>query len=375
MTQRTVTIPDHPRRPSRLYVALALVIAAAIFSVAAPTLRIEVEVGNELFNVPLGTRVGDLLAEGLLSPHAGDLVAVDGELLERGGGSGPQVFHNGGRIDESVRLENGDRLSARNGSDVIEGIEADYSPIPITVEHTGKGPLISLASPGVIGVRERVGGAISGTEVSSRVVTPMQPMVLKRYVPPPGSKVVALTLDDGPWPGHTETILDILKENDVKATFFMVGYLAERYPDVAKRVVEEGHNVANHTYSHKILTKHDGETVRREIVEGSRALHEVTGVMPRWFRPPGGSFGQKVVSEVHRVNLELVMWDVDPQDWKKPGVDPMLDELLMRIGPGSVILLHDGGGDRTQTVELLPRLITELKARGYVFLTMDELVP
>ena len=220
---------------------------------------------------------------------------------------------------------------------------------------------------------EEVVGEISTKKVGSRVMTPMQPMVVKRYIPDPGSKVVALTFDDGPWPGTTEQVLDILAEHDIKATFFVVGNLVERYPDLVRRTVDEGHTIANHTYSHKILTRHNGETIRDEIVRGSKAIQDVTGITPRWFRPPGGAMNDKVVSEAARVNMELVMWDADPMDWRRYGAQPMLNLLLKAIGPGSVVLLHDGGGDRAQTVELLPQLIQELKDRDYTFVTLDEL--
>lgn len=374
MGNQNVIERDHPRRPSRLYVALALVVAAAIFAIAAPTMRIEIQAGRQVIHLPIGATVGDLLDEGVLTLVPGDLLDVEGELLERGGGREALVFHNGRLAYESTRLQDGDWITVRNGGDVTEGVEVIRSAIPIKVDHLGKGPLVSLESPGSMGVRELRVGAISAKKVSKRVVTPMQPMVVKRYVPDPGSKVVALTFDDGPWPGHTDEVLDILRDSDVKATFFVVGYLVERYPHIAKRIVEEGHTIANHTYSHKILTRHSGETIRDEIVRGSRAIHDVTGVMPRWFRPPGGAMSEKVVSETARVNMKMVMWDSDPMDWRKPGVQPMLNFLMKSIGPGSVVLLHDGGGDRSQTVELLPQLIQELKDRDYVFLTIDELV-
>lgn len=374
MSCHTATRTHEHTRPSRLHLAFALVVAAAVLAVAAPAFSVTVSAGGAEYRVPMGTTVGDLIVEGLVTPASGDLRDVNGGVIEHGGGRSPVVFHNGRRADESARLREGDRISTRRGSDVTEPLEVLHSPIPVVVERTGKGPLVSLESPGAVGVRETVVGALSRAEVSSRVAVPMEPMLIKRYVPKPGSKVVALTFDDGPWPGHTGAILDILRDHEVKATFFMVGNLAERHPELARRVMNEGHVIANHTYSHKILTRYPLETVSREMREGSRALKSVTGLDPVWFRPPGGAINAEIMEEAERLGLRLVMWDVDPQDWRKPGVDAMRNELLARIGPGSVVLLHDGGGDRAQTVELLPRLIEELKARGYVFLTIDELV-
>jgi peptidoglycan-N-acetylglucosamine deacetylase len=184
---------------------------------------------------------------------------------------------------------------------------------------------------------------------------------------------VALTFDDGPWPSHTQQVLDILAEQDVKASFFMVGYLAERYPDVARRVVDEGHLVGNHTQNHTVLTRQSAEVTRTQIETGSRTLQKVTGVAPAWFRPPGGGMNAQVLKEAKRAGMDLVMWDVDPQDWRRPGVDHMLTSMLKQIKPGSVVLLHDGGGNRSQTIEMLPLLIEELKERGYLFVTLDQL--
>ncbi len=374
MGRYTVTTGNHPHRPSRLHVALACIVAAAVFALAAPTMRIGVTVGGEHRDVPLGATVGNLLAEDVLQPLAGDLLDVEGEVLEVGGGRAAPVFHNGRVADPSVRLSDGDRLTTRRGSDVTESLEVTYTPIPVEVLHTGKGPLVSLENPGVTGVRETVLGEVSGKLVSTRIAEPMRPMVVRRWVPEPGSNVVALTFDDGPWPGHTEAILDILAEHEVHATFFPIGYLVERYPDVARRMVDEGHSIGNHTYGHPILTRVPLEAVTREMIEGNRAIRDVTAVTPTWFRPPGGAIDSKIMRESERLGMKVVMWDVDPQDWRRPGTQVMLDRLLAEIKPGSVVLLHDGGGDRSQTVELLPPLIEELKERGYVFLTIDELV-
>ncbi|MBS3956920.1 MAG: polysaccharide deacetylase family protein [Clostridiales bacterium] len=370
----TVTRSRHHPPPSFLHVAFALVVGAAILAVAAPAFSVTVYASGAELRVPMGTAFGDLVSDGLITPVPGDLRDVEGEVIESGGGNPPVVFHNGRLAWSAARLRDGDTVSVRRGSDVTEATEVVETPIPVAVERIGKGPLVSLEAPGVVGVRETVVGVLSGKHVSDRISVPMEPMLIRRYVPAPGSKVVALTFDDGPWPGHTEAILDILRAHEVRATFFMVGYLAERYPTLTRRVVNDGHTVANHTYSHARLTRLSPQEVSREITEGNRALKNVTGIAPTWFRPPGGAIDAEVMREAERLGMRLVMWDVDPQDWRKPGVDPMLGELLRAIAPGSVVLLHDGGGDRAQTVELLPRLIVELKARGYVFLTIDELV-
>jgi peptidoglycan-N-acetylglucosamine deacetylase len=373
MGSYVVTPPRSEVAPSRLYMSVAAVVAAALVAVAMPSYQAEVSVAGTAHPVAMGVVVADLVEEGVLDPVPGDLLDVTGEVLEDGSGGPPVYFVNGRAVLASERLRDGDRVSVRRGGDRIETTELVEIPIPIELERVGQGPLVSLESPGTVGVRQDTVGTISGKLVSSRVLEPAQPMVVRRWVPDPSSKVVALTFDDGPWPSQTEQVLDILAEADVKASFFMVGYLAERYPEMARRVAEEGHLIGNHTQSHTILTRQSGEVIRDQIVSGSSTLQKVTGVTPAWFRPPGGGMNAKVLQEAHRMEMDLVMWDVDPQDWRRPGVEPMLQNMRANIGPGSVVLLHDGGGDRTQTIEALPVIIEELKAEGYIFVTLDQL--
>ena len=372
MGSYVVTPPRSEVAPSRLYLSVAVLVAAALVAVAVPSFQAHVTVAGTTHPVSMGTTVADLVADGVLEPRRGNLLDVTGEVLDVGSGGPPVYFVNGRMALPSERLNDGDRVSVRTGGDHIETTEVTRTPIPITLENVGKGPLLSLEDPGMVGVRESVVGALSGKVVSSKVVEPASPMIVRRWVPDPSSKVVALTFDDGPWPTQTEEVLDILAEADVKASFFMVGYLIERYPDIARRVADEGHVIGNHTQNHMILTRQSGEVTRRQIVDASRTITDVTGVTPAWFRPPGGAMNTRVLKEANRMDMDLVMWDVDPQDWRRPGVERLLDDMLSQIGPGSVILLHDGGGDRSQTIEVLPLLIEELKEQGYLFVTLDQ---
>lgn len=373
MASYVVTPQRSEVAPSRLYLSVAAIVAAAFVAVAIPSYQAEVTVSGTSHPVPMGATVADLVSEGVLDPTPGDLLDVTGELLSAGSGGPPVYFVNGKAVAPSERLADGDRVSVRRGGDRLEPTEVTQTVIPITLEKVGNGPLVSLESPGAAGVREDETGQLSGKLVATRILEPAQPMVVRRWVPDPSTKVVALTFDDGPWPAQTEQVLDVLAEQDVKASFFMVGYLAERYPDIARRVAEEGHLVGNHTQSHTVLTRQSGDVTRRQITDGSLTLRDVTGVLPAWFRPPGGGMNTSVLREAQRMKMDLVMWDVDPQDWRRPGVEPMLAGLLSTIKPGSVVLLHDGGGDRSQTIAVLPRLIEELKAQGYLFVTLDQL--
>ncbi len=374
MDSYVVTPPRIEPRPWRLYLSMLAVVALALVAIAVPSFHDTITLAGEEHTVLPGTLVSDLVEEGMLEAGPGDLLDVEGKILLGGGGNEPVYFVNGRLSPVTRELADGDRVSARRGSDLVEATEMKHASIPIPIEKKGEGPLISLENPGAVGVRGTVQGVSSGKAVFSRVIEPPQPMIVRRWVPDPDSRVVALPFDDGPWPGQTDRILDILAENEIKASFFMIGYLAERHPDLARRVAEEGHVIGNHTQSHRTLTRESGESVRQQIVDGNLTLEAITGVAPKWFRPPGGAMDPRVLDEAQREGLKLVMWDADPRDWRRPGVQPMLEGLLKQIGPGSVVLMHDGGGDRSQTVELLPLLIEELRERGYTFVTLDDLM-
>ncbi len=373
MSSYVVTPLRAEARPSRLYLSFAMIVAAALLAVAVPSLRSQVTVAGEEHLISQGTAVADLIDAELIGAVPGDLLDIEQELLTEGGGTDPVFFVNGRRAEPRTMLFDGDRVSSRRGGDVVEPTESTRTTIPIPIENVGSGPLISLESPGSVGVLETVAGAISGKVVSVREIEPAQAMVVRRWVPDPGSRVVALTFDDGPWPGQTDRILDILAEHDVRASFFMVGYMVQRHPQLARRVAAEEHVVANHTSGHVVLTRQGGDTVREQIRGGSDILRATTGVESAWFRPPGGGLSPAVFSEADAIGQKVVMWDVDPQDWRRPGAEEIRDRVLANVKPGSVVLLHDGGGDRSQTVEMLPDLIEQLKELDYIFVTLDEL--
>ena len=192
-------------------------------------------------------------------------------------------------------------------------------------------------------------------------------------------KIVALTFDDGPYPPYTQQVLNVLKENGVPATFFVVGKNVERYPELVKRIVAEGHQLGNHTYSHPDLLKLDRGQIAAEVDKTQRLLFEITGRVPDIMRPPHG-FRDAVVMEVMAErNLKVVEWSVMCRDWVNPGVETITRRVVSKVKSGSIILLHDGDGvdstaSRAQTVEATRRIIHELKSQDYRFVTVDEIL-
>lgn len=192
-------------------------------------------------------------------------------------------------------------------------------------------------------------------------------------------KIVALTFDDGPYPPYTGQILDILKEYHVPATFFVLGQNVEKFPDLARRIVAEGHQIGNHTYNHIDLLKADRQTIADQIDKTNKLIAATTGQTPRVVRPPHGFRDSVVIDVMAERGLKVVEWSVVSRDWTNPGADVIVSRTLSRVKNGSIILLHDGDGvaqaaSREQTVEATRRIIKELLAQGYKLVTVDEIL-
>lgn len=189
---------------------------------------------------------------------------------------------------------------------------------------------------------------------------------------PTRRKVVAMTFDDGPHPTLTPKLLDLLKERRIRATFFMVGRNVARYPDIVKRVVDEGHEIGNHTWSHPFLTKLGHSSVLRELDRTSEAVYKAVQRMPVTMRPPYGalSHSQRTMISKER-DVPTILWSVDPQDWRRPGSDVVARRIIDGAGPGAIILSHD---IHSQTIRAMPAALTGLKASGYHFATVSMIL-
>ncbi len=188
-------------------------------------------------------------------------------------------------------------------------------------------------------------------------------------------KVVALTFDDGPDPRFTPRILDILKKNGIKASFFVVGANAERYPELVKREEDEGHLIGVHTWDHPHLTRISTRKIGDELDKTADIVFRITGIYPRYMRPPYGEMDKRVYRVIHSRGYRIVIWSTEFQDLRYPAALADASYVASRIRPGDIILGHDGRRSyRKRDVMALPYLITELKARGYRFATVDELL-
>ena len=193
----------------------------------------------------------------------------------------------------------------------------------------------------------------------------------------PGNRqVIALTFDDGPHPVYTPMILQLLERYDARATFFVVGKRVEEYPQVTMAIVEKGHQVGQHTYSHPRLTRISAEDLLLEIEKSEEVLANACGIRPRIFRPPFGFIGPDAARVLVDRGYSIVLWEeaLDTYDWM--GASP--SRISKRIGDGAhaggIIVMHDGWGDRSNTIEALQGILENLTERGYKFVTIDDML-
>ena len=183
-----------------------------------------------------------------------------------------------------------------------------------------------------------------------------------------GKKLIAITFDDGPNPKTTPKLLDMLKQKGVKATFFMLGSRASAYPNIVKRIYEEGHTLGSHTYSHKDLKKLSDADVTAESQKTIDAIQAACGQSPIVARPPYGSSDERVRGIL---NMPIVLWNIDPNDWKDRDANIVAQRIISKAKPNSIILLHD---IYPTSVEAAGKVIDELRRQGYTFVTVDQLI-
>lgn len=185
-------------------------------------------------------------------------------------------------------------------------------------------------------------------------------------------KVVALTFDDGPGP-YTNRVLDVLDQYGIKATFCQIGSQVGDYPQAEHRIVTDGHTLCNHTFSHdEELPKKSVAEMTAQVGKAEDTIREAAGVAPAYYRAPGGNFGTEGALPGVLAHYKLIplAWAVDSEDWRKPGVDKIVHNVVDAVTPGAIILMHDAGGDRSQTLAALPKIITKLQAAGYTFIAL-----
>jgi peptidoglycan/xylan/chitin deacetylase (PgdA/CDA1 family) len=274
--------------------------------------------------------------------------------------------------------------------------------IAATISRSGGTDLTATFAPSAIGnsyksVHWQVLSGVRGRGCPSTTTSPFgcstefpsKPMLAKLHTPrlvgcvPSGAPYVtngsrdvhevALTFDDGPWP-DTPQFLDILEREHVVATFFQIGEQVGTYgPAVDRRMLADGDIIGDHTWNHADVSG-DGSFAAGEISSAAAAIRNLTGFNPCLFRAPGGAVSGALISEARSMGFLTIQWDVDPRDWSRPGTDSIYNTVVGTAQNGSIILQHDGGGDRSETLAALPREIATLRSRGYKFVTIPQLL-
>jgi peptidoglycan/xylan/chitin deacetylase (PgdA/CDA1 family) len=243
------------------------------------------------------------------------------------------------------------------GGAAVPKVDPASAPARTTANNTYRTPRVQGPVPRNPDINLPASGATSGITFSRVAVT--QPYV-------------AITFDDGPHPKNTPRLLDMLRERNIKATFYVIGRNVDLYPNVLRRTVSEGHEVGNHTDNHPILSKLGDSTVRDELIKCRDAVARAAGVQPRTLRPPYGALLQRQRECIHReLKYPTIMWSVDPLDWKRPGPSVVTSRILSNTTPGAIVLAHDL---HASTVDAMPGTLDGLLRKGYKFVTVSQLL-
>lgn len=189
---------------------------------------------------------------------------------------------------------------------------------------------------------------------------------------PTDRQIVAMTFDDGPHPQNTPRLLDILRARNIKATFYVIGRSVDNYPQIVRRIVAEGHEIGNHTYTHRNLTKLSDSEMLRELTRTRDSIVKASGVQPRTMRPPYGALLQRQRAMIHQdFGYPTVLWSVDPRDWQRPGPSVVTSRILTNSHNGAIILAHDL---HSPSVDAMPATLDGLLRKGFKFVTVSQMI-
>lgn len=310
---------------------------------------------------------------------AGNLISISGNVLKEGAGQPWQAQINGHTYtpEDTYVIQDADEVVFLPGLDIEEKTSTKTKTINPNMEFAGEksGVIQYVSSWPVPKEIEILVGDVSGEEIEGKTLHDGQNMVITTgYIRPDnGEKLIGLTFDDGP-SVYTKRYLDILKAYGAHATFFNIGSSVAENPSLTAAIVEAGHQIANHSYTHPALTTLDPKDVRSELENTTSAIKEASGVYTTMVRPPYGDFKNNTWYNTHQTMSSKIIWTHDSQDWRRPGVQAIVQNSTANLFPGAVILMHDGGGPREQDIEALPQILDILAAQGYKAVSMKELM-
>ena len=378
-------IEDKKRGPSVIVIVAAVVALVAIVALGrfcSSAATIDVTVNGNPLTLHGAKTMETAIRESGLPINPGDFISLTGSVLKKSAGHPfAATVNDQDTTDPNFQLRSGDVVTVRDGDDIVEDYDAQDAPMPHGGEVTGLGAVCAI-TPGIDGVYEVRTGKVSG-DVVKKVKTPATSTTGERYNPKVGDdKVVALTFDEGPTEAFTASILDILRDNDAKATFFCTGSKVQNNTGLVQRERDEGHQVCSSTFSltwTSILTgkrsddRLDAAQVADEVSRGKQALADALGEEAnRCVRIAVPDLSGDMVAAIESQVDADISWSIDTGDWMEYNTSQIYN-VLVEAEPGDVISLHDGGGDRSATIQALSQALPEMKDKGFSFITIDEL--
>ena len=373
-----------PSRGSRTPVVVAFVLLAAFVAGGVwlwLNRTVSVKVNGEQTQVRADATLADIITAEEVKVAPGDLVSVGGNVLTEGEGADFSATVNGKELDadqlDAFRAKGNEDIVFGDGADITEpSHEEERETQPKMEPYEQIGAITYVAQWGKPGKAVYTVGDTSGESVLKEETEPVQNLVIESINPEPksDSKVIALTFDDGP-SSYTQRYLDILDKYDAKATFFCLGPAAENNPDLIKAIKDQGSQVASHTKSHgDPLSTLDADTLRSEISDAFVSIEGAGGGATTVLRPPYGDFNNQTWLDSNGTLSASIIWNLDSEDWTLPGADTIVANCTNGAYSGAIILMHDGGGNRDQDVEALPKILETLTKKGYKFVTINELM-
>ena len=362
-------------------VSLIVLLVALLAWINRP---IEITVDGEKQTVRIGSTVDEAFTSEHVEVKSGDYVSVMGRILKAGAGHEYAAKCDGDKLNppqaQERRLFGGEKIKFSDGEDIMEDYDVKKKQVAPYLTTEGTGTTVEYVSQwGKAGELEVRTGKESGETAEVTTVEPVPCIITGLHLrldseESDGKKYVALTFDDGPAAPYTDEYLKILKKYDVKATFFDLGDNINQYPSLAKKVVKAGHQLGNYTMAHESLVDEDADKIKAAIDESAAVVESITGEPAAHLRPPFGQFDTNSWIASGGSVSAVIRWSADSQDWRLPGADAIVENSLADIHSGSIILMNEGGGDRSQNLEALPRLIEYLQAEGYEFVTIADLL-
>lgn len=358
--------------------AVALIVIILLWS----NRKIDITLNGESTQVRAGSTVQQVIDSTETKVNPGNLISVSGKTLEADQGYAFLVKLNDEELDgeatENYRASEGDSLTIEDGRDRTEDYDVEIQEEAPKLEMGGDawGNITYVSQWGRSGKVEVRTGKISGETALGDTVEETQNCIVSvhQIKPSDGRKLICLTFDDGPAESYTEKYLDILDQYGIHATFFNLGQNVQTYPELAKKIVAQGSEIMSHTYQHQQLSTLDEASLQSEFSNAFSDIEENVGVTTTAFRPPYGDFTESCWLKSGGLASVSVLWNLDSEDWRRLGADSIVSKSTSGAFSGAIILMHDGGGDRSQDVEALPRIIETLQGEGYEFVTVSELM-